>query len=117
MAGDPMRRSMKLGITEYIDCAHHLPGHERCGSFHGHTYQIDVFIEGEHKGGMLLDFADLKKTTRSVLAEYDHKDWNVFIEYPTVENIAELLSKRLKDAFKFPVHVRVWEGHGKWAEI
>ncbi len=117
MAGRPLDGNMKLGITEYIDCAHHLPGHERCGSFHGHTYQVDVFIECEHKGGMLLDFAELKKTTRSVLAEYDHKDWNVFIEYPTVENIALLISKRLKDALKFPVTVRVWEGHGKWAEI
>ncbi len=117
MAVGPLVRAMKLGITEYIDCAHHLPGHERCGAFHGHTYQVDVFIEGEHKGGMLLDFAELKKTTRAVLAEYDHKDWNTFIEYPTVENIAELIAKRLQDALKFPVHVRVWEGHGKWAEI
>ncbi len=108
---------MKLGITEYIDCAHHLPGHARCGNFHGHTYQVDVSIQGEHKGGMLLDFAELKKATRSVLAEYDHKDWNTFIDYPTVENIATLISKRLTEALKFPVTVRVWEGHGKWAEI
>ena len=79
---------MKLGVTEYIDCAHHLPGHERCGSLHGHTYQVDVFIEGEHKGGMLLDFADIKKALRAVLADYDHKDWNTFLEYPTVENFA-----------------------------
>jgi len=60
---------MKLGVTEYIDCAHHLPGHERCGSLHGHTYQVDVFIEGDHKGGMLLDFAELKKVLRAVLAD------------------------------------------------
>ena len=109
--------TMKLGVTEYIDCAHHLPGHERCGSLHGHTYQIDVFIEGEHKGGMLLDFADIKKALRAILAEYDHKDWNDFIEYPTVENICELISKRLREKIKFPLHVRVWEGYGKWAEI
>ncbi len=108
---------MKLGVTEYIDCAHHLPGHERCGSLHGHTYQIDVFIEGEHKGGMLLDFADIKKALRAILAEYDHKDWNTFLEYPTVENICELIAKRLQEKIKFPAHVRVWEGYGKWAEI
>ena len=108
---------MKLGVTEYIDCAHHLPGHERCGSLHGHTYQVDVFIEGDHKGGMLLDFADLKKTLRTILADYDHKDWNTFIEYPTVENICELISKRMHDKIQFPMHVRVWEGHGKWAEF
>jgi 6-pyruvoyltetrahydropterin/6-carboxytetrahydropterin synthase len=103
---------MKLGVTEYIDCAHHLPGHERCGSLHGHTYQVDVFIEGDHKGGMLLDFADLKKALRTVLAE-----WNAFLEYPTVENICDLISKRLREKLSYSIHVRVWEGHGKWAEI
>ncbi|OGS60113.1 MAG: 6-carboxytetrahydropterin synthase QueD [Euryarchaeota archaeon RBG_19FT_COMBO_69_17] len=111
------RSPMKLGITEYIDCAHHLPGHERCGSSHGHTYQIDVHIEGDPKGGMILDFADLKGHVRAILAEYDHGDWNEALEYPTVENITELLSNRLKAVVRFPVHVRVWEGHGKWAEI
>src|SRR2546425_417823 len=35
---------MRLGITEYIDAAHHLPGHEKCGRLHGHTYQVDVTI-------------------------------------------------------------------------
>jgi 6-pyruvoyltetrahydropterin/6-carboxytetrahydropterin synthase len=108
---------MKLGITEYIDCAHHLRGHERCGSMHGHTYQVDVYIEGEHKGGMILDFADLKKKVRSILAEYDHKDWNDVLEYPTVENICTLLHGRIGEAVKFPAHVRVWEGYGKWAEL
>jgi hypothetical protein len=29
---------MKLGITEFIDCAHFLPGHPKCGQLHGHTY-------------------------------------------------------------------------------
>ena len=108
---------MKLGVTEYIDCAHHLPDHERCGSFHGHTYQVEVYIEGDHGGGMILDFSDLKKTLRGILAEYDHKDWNTFLEYPTVENICQLIADRLRAVLKFPAHVRVWEGHGKWAEI
>ena len=108
---------MRLGITEYIDCAHHLPGHEKCGLMHGHTYQVDVSIEGEHGGGMVMDFADLKKAVREVLREYDHKDWNQFLEYPTVENICELLFARLKELIPFDFHVRVWEGHGKWAEL
>ncbi len=117
MAAGLFAPTMKLGVTDYIDCAHHLPGHARCGSLHGHTYQIDVSIEGEHKGGMLLDFAEIKKSLRTILAEYDHKDWNDFLEYPTVENICELISKRLREKIKFPLHVRVWEGYGKWAEI
>jgi len=109
--------AMRLGITEYIDAAHHLPGHEKCGRLHGHTYQIDITIEGDHKGGMVLDFADLKKAVREVLSKYDHRDWNEALEYPSVENICELLQRDLKARLKFPFHVRVWEGHGKWAEL
>lgn len=84
---------------------------------HGHTYQVDLIIEGEHKGGMLIDFADIKRALREVLATYDHKSWNDFLEYPTVENICELLHRRLKGHFKMPFTLRVWEGHGKYAEL
>lgn len=108
---------MRLGITEYIDCAHHLPGHSKCGQLHGHTYQVDVSIEGDHGGGMLLDFADLKGAVREVLSAYDHRDWNDFLKYPTVENICELIHGQLKGKLPYPFRVRVWEGHGKWAEL
>jgi 6-pyruvoyltetrahydropterin/6-carboxytetrahydropterin synthase len=107
---------MQLGITEYIDCAHHLTGHPKCGPVHGHTYKVEVMIEGGANGGMVLDFAELKAVTREVLARYDHHDWNEFLEFPTVENICELLASGLRERLRFPVRVRVWEGHGKWAE-
>jgi 6-pyruvoyltetrahydropterin/6-carboxytetrahydropterin synthase len=107
---------MQLGITEYIDCAHHLPGHPKCGPVHGHTYKVEVMIEGGASGGMVLDFAELKTVTREVLARYDHHDWNEFLEFPTVENICELLTSGLRERLRFPLRVRVWEGHGKWAE-
>lgn len=107
---------MKLGITEYIDCAHFLPGHEKCGRLHGHTYKVEVVIEGDHKQGMIVDFADLKKECRGVFAEYDHRHWNDVLEYPSVENICDLLSRRLKERLAFPFVLRVWEGSGKWAE-
>ncbi|TDI89346.1 MAG: 6-carboxytetrahydropterin synthase QueD, partial [Caldithrix sp.] len=47
---------MKLGTTHYIDCAHFLPGHPKCGQLHGHTYKVEVVIEGENKDGMIIDF-------------------------------------------------------------
>ena len=108
---------MKLGITEYIDCAHHLPGHEKCGRLHGHTYTIDVIIEGEKKKGMIVDFAELKSSVRAVLAEYDHRSFNEFLEYPSVENICELISAKLRERLPFGFTIRVWEGHGKYAEL
>ena len=108
---------MKLGIVEYIDCAHFLPGHKRCGSPHGHTYRVELQIEGENRGGMILDFADLKKAAREVLGVYDHKSLNDFLEYPSVENICELLRHEMSQRLPFPFTVRVWEGEGKWAEL
>ena len=110
---------MKLGITEYIDCAHFLPGHPKCGQVHGHTYKVEVIIEAEHAPGqgIIVDFNDLKVRTREVLHRYDHRNWNDVLEFPSVENICELLAGNLKERLVFSFTLRVWEGHGKWAEL
>ncbi len=108
---------MKLGITEYIDCAHFLPGHPKCGRLHGHTYQVELVVEGQVREGMLIDFKDLKQALREVLGEYDHASWNDVLAYPSVENICQLLHDRLAARLPFTFHLRVYEGHGKWAEI
>jgi 6-pyruvoyltetrahydropterin/6-carboxytetrahydropterin synthase len=106
---------MRLGITDYIDCAHTLPGHPKCGQLHGHTYRVEVEVEGPAEGGMVLDFADLKAQVRSVLGRYDHRHWNDVLEYPTVENICRRIADELAPSLPFPFQVRVYEGHGKWA--
>lgn len=108
---------MKLGVIEYIDCAHFLPEHQKCGSLHGHTYKIEVVIEGENKSGMIIDFADLRNSLRTTLGLYDHKCFNDFLVYPSVENICELIKGKLQERMTFPFTLRVWEGNGKWAEL
>ena len=108
---------MKLGVIEYIDCAHYLPGHEKCGTLHGHTYRIEVIIEGENKSGMIMDFSELKKSLKETLNIYDHRSLNDFLEYPSVENICELIKLKLREYISYPFTLRVWEGHGKWVEL
>ena len=107
---------MRLGVTHYVDCAHLLPGHPKCGQLHGHTYRVEVVVEGEMKDGMVLDFADLKAGIRGVLSRYDHRDWNDFMDYPTVENICDRLATEIADEVTLPFSIRVYEGHAKWAE-
>jgi 6-pyruvoyltetrahydropterin/6-carboxytetrahydropterin synthase len=107
---------MRLGVTDYIDCAHLLSGHPKCGQLHGHTYRVEVVVEGEMKGGMLVDFADLKGQIRSVLSRYDHRHWNDFLDYPTVENICDCLANEIAGAVAYPFSIRVYEGRAKWAE-
>ena len=107
---------MRLGITDHVDCAHLLPGHPKCGRLHGHTYRVEVVVDGPASEGMVLDFADLKGQVRSVLSRYDHRHWNDFLDYPTVENICQRLADDLAGRLAFPFSIRVFEGHAKWAE-
>ena len=108
---------MKLGVIDYIDCAHYIPGHGKCGSLHGHTYKIEVVIEGENKSGMIVDFAELKKSIKEALSFFDHKTLNDILEYPSVENICAAIKKKMSEYIDFPFTLRVWEGHGKWVEL
>jgi 6-pyruvoyltetrahydropterin/6-carboxytetrahydropterin synthase len=109
---------MKLGVIEYIDAAHYLPGHETCGRMHGHTYRVELVVEGEKRGaGMVVDFYDLKSALRKALSEYDHRCLNDVLEYPSVENICESVYLKLQGEITLPFKLRMWEGKGKWCEI
>ena len=109
---------MRLGVIEYIDSAHFLPGHKTCGCMHGHTYKVELIIEGEKKGnGMVMDFYDIKSILRKVLADYDHRCLNDIIEVPSVENICESVYGKLKEQIPYPLVLRMWEGKGKWCEF
>ena len=109
---------MKLGVTEYFDSAHYLPGHMTCGHVHGHTYTVELVVEGEKRGaGMVVDFYDLKSALKKVLSEYDHRLLNDVIEYPSVENLCESVYNKLKGEIEMPYMIRIWEGKGKWCEL
>lgn len=55
--------------------AHIIPGHESCGFIHGHSYFVDVEIEGERQGEFefVVDFKDIKSYTRAICDELDHR--------------------------------------------
>jgi 6-pyruvoyltetrahydropterin/6-carboxytetrahydropterin synthase len=108
---------MKVGVVVPFDSMHHLPGHRKCGVPHGHTYKVEVTVEGPVVNGMVIDFDHLKTGLRELLKGFDHMDLNKLIPYPSCENIAAELLTQLKT--KVPagkLMLRVWEGEGKWAE-
>ena len=52
---------MKIGKTFTFNAAHRLPEHEQCKNLHGHTYKLEVEIEGETDNtGMIIDFLKFK---------------------------------------------------------
>lgn len=108
---------MKVGVIEHFDSMHLLPGHRKCGVPHGHTYRVEVTVEGPVVNGMVVDFDLLKSSLRELLKGYDHKDLNTLIPYPSCENISTDLLANLKGRLPAGrLTVRVWEGEGKWAE-
>ncbi|MCL2157099.1 MAG: 6-carboxytetrahydropterin synthase [Methanobrevibacter sp.] len=55
--------------------AHIIPNHESCGCIHGHSYLVDVEIEGERSGEFefVADFKDVKESVRKICNRLDHK--------------------------------------------
>ncbi|MCD7781426.1 MAG: 6-carboxytetrahydropterin synthase [Methanosphaera sp.] len=58
-----------------FSAAHMVIGHESCGKIHGHSYILDVEVEGARSGqfGFVIDFKILKNIARSVCKSLDHR--------------------------------------------
>lgn len=110
---------MRICREFYFDAAHFLPRYKgRCERLHGHTYKLEVIVEGEvGEGGMVMDFNHLKEVVKdSIIRKLDHENLNEIFDNPTAENIAKWIIDELKN--KIPVYsVKLWEGNGKWVEV
>ncbi len=58
-----------------FSAAHMVIGHESCGKIHGHSYIVDVEVDGERSGkfGFVIDFKILKNITRKICKTLDHR--------------------------------------------
>ncbi len=104
---------MRICRQYKFDSAHRLPhvpeGH-KCSRLHGHTYILEVFVEGEiNDKGWVIDFADIDVVVKPIIKQLDHYYLNEIsgLENPTAENIAVWIKTRLPDT-RFDV--RLWEG-------
>ena len=86
-----------------IEAAHrlpHVPAGHKCGRLHGHTFQIEVHVEGplDPKLGWIIDFADIKSAFRPIEEQIDHHYLNEVegLENPTSENVAHWVWRNLK---------------------
>jgi 6-pyruvoyltetrahydropterin/6-carboxytetrahydropterin synthase len=85
-----------------FEAAHRLPrvpeGH-KCGRLHGHSYRLEVHVQGDVDPGTgwVMDFADIKTAVAPVVAELDHRYLNELpgLENPTSENLARWTWNRL----------------------
>jgi 6-pyruvoyltetrahydropterin/6-carboxytetrahydropterin synthase len=80
---------------------------------HGHSYQIDVVVEGELDAelGWLLDFGDLDRVVMPLIDRLDHRVLNEIegLGNPTSELLAVWLWDRLKPGLPLLVELIVAE--------
>lgn len=118
---------MKTTVTVRVSfaAAHRLPEHKgKCSRLHGHTYTLEVTIQGEPKqsgpaGGMVMDFAELREqVTELVVKPLDHQMLNELFEFvPTTEAVAAWILRQLKEAGLSAVRVRLAEGPDSYVEV
>jgi 6-pyruvoyltetrahydropterin/6-carboxytetrahydropterin synthase len=112
---------MKIIKKFSFDSAHYLPNYEgKCKQLHGHTYHLEIIIEGEINPdtGMVLDFAKLKHIVKTKAIDIlDHKLLNDLIEIPTAENIALWIRDRISKELPGSLSLRLWETDDSYVEL
>lgn len=100
--------------------AHQLRGYKgNCENMHGHNWRVQVNVMAERLNDIdiAMDFRDLKKTTREVIAPLDHAFLNDVFPFteknPSSENIAkwifDSLRKKINGDGLSVAAVTVWE--------
>jgi len=56
-----------------FSACHFIPDHPKCGCLHGHTYAVNVKLEGELKGEFIIDFETIKGIVNRICDRLDHK--------------------------------------------
>lgn len=103
----------------FFSAGHWLPnvpvGHP-CRNQHGHNYRVEIIACGEmeQNRGWLVDFAELDRYAKPIIAQLDHKNLNDILENPTAEWIAWWIHARMP--VKYVESVKVWETDKCWAQ-
>ena len=132
---------MQIGYRTTFDAAHRLQNHSgKCRNLHGHTYIVEIVLEGSvANGGVVMDFGDVKKGVSKSLERWDH---SVILERsdpilrflldnfgglcilvmenePTVENMIQLILDDVSRGLPGVelVSIRVYETPNSWAQL
>jgi 6-pyruvoyltetrahydropterin/6-carboxytetrahydropterin synthase len=110
----------ELTVEVGFAAAHQLRGYKgNCENIHGHNWrvQINVMAERLNEIDIAMDFRDLKKVAREVIAPLDHVLLNDVFPFteknPSSENIAkwifDSLKKKVNNGTLRVAAVTVWE--------
>jgi 6-pyruvoyltetrahydropterin/6-carboxytetrahydropterin synthase len=102
--------------TFRFDAAHSLTGlpeGHKCRRIHGHSYRLDVHVEGpvDEKTGMVMDFHEIQKVVKPIIEQLDHRLLNDIagLENSTSEIICKYFWDRLKPILPGLSALTLWE--------
>jgi 6-pyruvoyltetrahydropterin/6-carboxytetrahydropterin synthase len=94
---------LELRKTFQFEAAHLLPllpEAHKCRRLHGHSFQVEVVVEGENdpRLGWVMDYADISAAFKPLWEQLDHNYLNEIpgLENPTSEIVAVWIWERLK---------------------
>lgn len=90
---------MRVSKEYSIEASHILPNHPgRCSSLHGHSYLVVVEVEGDVLAvdSFVVDYWDIDVAVKPIVDMLDHKHLNLFITYPSAENIAAFIAHEIR---------------------
>jgi 6-pyruvoyltetrahydropterin/6-carboxytetrahydropterin synthase len=107
---------MELVKSFGFEAAHHLPsfpeGH-KCRRMHGHSFRVDVHVEGEIPEGQhhLIDYGEIGEIIEPLRQQLDHYCLNDIkgLANPTSEMIAHWLWQRMKPGLSLMSQIVVHE--------
>ena len=86
---------LELATTFTFEAAHQLhraPESSKCSRLHGHSWRVDVLVEGEvdEAYGWVVDFDEIARGFEPVYEALDHRHLNDIegLETPTSEHVA-----------------------------
>jgi len=110
----------ELTVEVGFSAAHQLRGYKgNCENMHGHNWRVQINVNAEKLNDIdiAMDFRDLKKIAREVIAPLDHAFLNEVFPFteknPSSENVSkwifDSLKKKVNDGNLRVAAVTVWE--------
>lgn len=113
---------MKSRVVERFkfEAAHAVIIDGQAEEIHGHTFRLEVAVEGPLKNGYVMDFLELRRIVENIIKELGHKNLNSLFKNPTTENIALWIAEEIQEKLPGGVQLKrivLWEGDENGVEF
>ena len=93
----------------------------KCANIHGHTYWLEVTVEGmPDENGWVIDLGSLKKiVTNKVIRKFDHCFINAVVDFiPTMEHLVQHIHDILRHELDddITLYLKLGETNTSWVE-